>query len=83
MTDVSTSSSHDSRSKKEITVLSNEDVLVGRGKGFSSYIGNQKFLKTIEERKAEYNGTDDNMKKVMIARQILKSREKEGDFFVL
>lgn len=82
MTDLSTLSSHDSRSKKEITALSNEDVLVGRGKGFSSYIGNQKFLKTIEERKAEYNGTDDNTKKLMIARQILNEIKGKGGRFL-
>ena len=57
-------------------------MLVGRGKGFSSYIGNESFLKLIEERKAEYNGTDDNSKKVLIARQILNDIKGKGGRFL-
>lgn len=71
-----------SRNKKKITVLYESDVLLGRGKGFSSYIGNQSFLSLIEERKGEYNATDDNTEKASIARQVLKVVKGRGGRFL-
>lgn len=67
-----------------ISSLTENDVLLGRGRGYSEYIGNERFRKLADTFKKEYNSVDSNLMKVVIARELyLAVKEKGGRFLKL
>jgi len=58
-----------------ITVQNNElqkhDILCGRGTGPNEHCGNKNFLKLVANRRQEYIGTSNRLKKAQIAKEII------------
>lgn len=53
-----------------MTFLTDKDVVLGRGLGFSSLPGNQRFLDLVKTRKEEYKSTGSHSIKSRIAREL-------------
>lgn len=72
------------RNARTITTLNENDVLLGRGRGPSQYVGNQKFLSLVKTKKQEYNCKHvPNKTKAAIANEIYcKITEDRGGRFL-
>jgi hypothetical protein len=63
-------SPEDADSPEYITMLNENDVLLGRGKGVNDYVGNRKFREFVKTHRQEYLGSSRG-DKTQIARQIV------------
>jgi len=62
--------------------LHENDVLFGRGSGYSQHIGNRRFRDLCEERKTRYNATIERSIKVDIAQEIVTCVHSRGGRFL-
>ena len=68
--------------KGRIKALKPNDVLMGRGRGPSQYIGNRRFLELVDTRKDEYTSTVSYIVKRMIAQQVYHEIKSRGGRFL-
>lgn len=67
-----------------ITELNDDDVLLGRGKGPSNFIGNKRFLALCKARQEEYVSKESFREKALMANEILNTiQRKNGRFLQL
>ena len=80
----SSSSAAASRSTNLIIELSDNDVLLGRGRGIVKFVGNQRFRRLVEERKEEYSsfGSHKDERKARIARELFDRIHERGGRFL-
>jgi len=69
-------------STARVTSLHENDVLFGRGSGYSQHIGNRRFRDLCEVRKARYNATIERSIKVDIAQEIVTCVHSRGGRFL-
>jgi len=63
--------------------LNENDVLLGRGKGPSNYVGNNRFLDIIKERREEYTSKDTTYnQKSVIANEVMQNVHSRGGRFL-
>ena len=67
---------------KPVASLNPNDVLLGRGSRYQDYIGNQRFLALVEERKEEYNKAAKNKTKSRLAKEFLDHFHSLGGLFL-
>jgi hypothetical protein len=65
-----------------VTMLNPNNVLLGRGTGYHEYIGNQRFLALVEERKEVYNTAAKNKTKSRLAKEFLDHIHSLGGRFL-
>ena len=79
---MSSSDGNNDPTTKMTSSLNANDVLLGRGKGSSDYIGNVRFRSLVNERKEEYTGSDNYNEKSMIAREVYNEIHSRGGRFL-
>ena len=82
MTNRESSSPAAPTNKGRITALNPNDVLMGRGRGPSQYIGNRLFLELVDTRKDEYTSTESYIAKRAIAQQVYHEVKLRGGRFL-
>ena len=65
-----------------ITCLNDNDVLLGRGKGASKFIGNTRFRDLVNTRKEEYSALTANIDKAVIAYEVYYEVQSRGGRFL-
>lgn len=68
--------------QQSVTTIRDNDVLLGRGLGFSNHIGNKRFLAVVDEYKNEYNTTQSYRLKKQISLQVMQRMEARGARFL-
>lgn len=67
---------------EEITSLNDNDVLLGRGRGSSKFIGNLRFRDVVKQYKKEYNAATTHNDKVIIAHKVHAEITERGGRFL-
>jgi len=65
-----------------ITSLSDNDVLLGRGLGYARYVGNKRFLRLVRKRKMEYKSIKSYNAKAQIAKDVYRCLKKRNGRFL-
>ena len=72
----------DSINIRRVVSLNPDDVLLGRGRGPSKFIGNKRFLELVKRRKDDYTSNESYKGKAIIAHEVFQEITSRGGRFL-